>query len=912
MDFLSRNKLKIEEDYQKRRQIWPELYSNIDNSLQKITDHDLQTALKYLYAYMPDSDAANGEFECYEDFAKVAVSLWQSEQSVRALPEEIFLEYVLSHRVNDEEIRPCRSVFRCDLTRYLKEIEPAFQLDTIDTVLEVNFWCAREITYKSTDDRTLSSIAVYRRGNGRCGEESSFLVQALRSIGIPARQVYAPRWSHCDDNHAWVEVYIKGQWYFMGAAEPQPIINLGWFNSAASRAMLIHSRCFGPFAVETANLISTSSTALSLDDIRLNSPVMRPEIGSKLTLLNQLPRYALTKLITIRIKKSDGQAASGARVNIAVLNYSRYINIAALISDAAGEVKLVTGYGSLYLSAQSEDELVETMIDAEKQSSFELTLIPNFFRQKVADQNDLTTYVKFKAPHDAPVQEKRPTVEMAAATKKRLHELAVVRQQKEVNYINPALTEFKQKRANNVALSVSSNAASNAIDNATSNAAGNREGSPAAPDSLDDILKNALTAKDLTDITLPVLIDHFGGDLSNCSGYAEEIFVKYILSPRIYNEILSAFRVKLKKAVGEEVLAKWRRQPRTVTTWIAENIVVPVEDNADKLPILPAAAVKYGRVNNRLSYKLLTVALLRTAGVPARLNPVDFTVEYYLNSVFEPLESTLTKLPLIIRKTGESDWTYGQNFSLTKVDTTDITEANIDLCGCQFKQNELYTVLPQGIYRLLMTTRLPNGDQYVAQKLIALCDGDSKREGKKNDKGNGDSRSASQRQGEQITVVSLLEHHLTTEELQVKLSLPPIFLGLNSEINLTSLIHAGKRIFIWLEETREPTEHLLNEMAENKTAMAAYEGKVVFCLRSKNAATDRNISRICRIFPQIKLEVDPDFSQIEKVGRRMYVNHENLPLLLLTDGDNNGIYCTSGYNVGSIDMLLKVIRQASL
>ena len=54
-----------------------------------------------------------------------------------------------------------------------------------------NYWCAQEATYHCTDDRTLSALAVYRRGNGRCGEESVFTVNALRSVGVPARQVYA-------------------------------------------------------------------------------------------------------------------------------------------------------------------------------------------------------------------------------------------------------------------------------------------------------------------------------------------------------------------------------------------------------------------------------------------------------------------------------------------------------------------------------------------------------------------------------------------------------------------------------------------------------------------------------------------------------------------------------------------------
>ena len=70
------------------------------------------------------------------------------------------------------------------------------------------------------------------------------MVNVLRSAGIPARQVYVPRWSHCDDNHAWVEVWCDGTWYFTGACEPLPILNQGWFIHASSRAMMVHSRIF--------------------------------------------------------------------------------------------------------------------------------------------------------------------------------------------------------------------------------------------------------------------------------------------------------------------------------------------------------------------------------------------------------------------------------------------------------------------------------------------------------------------------------------------------------------------------------------------------------------------------------------------------------------------------------------------
>ncbi|MCK7531014.1 MAG: transglutaminase-like domain-containing protein [Marinilabiliales bacterium] len=44
--------------------------------------------------------------------------------------------------------------------------------------------------------RTSSPMATMLSARGRCGEESTFTVAALRTAGLPARQVYTPRWAH--------------------------------------------------------------------------------------------------------------------------------------------------------------------------------------------------------------------------------------------------------------------------------------------------------------------------------------------------------------------------------------------------------------------------------------------------------------------------------------------------------------------------------------------------------------------------------------------------------------------------------------------------------------------------------------------------------------------------------------------
>lgn len=104
----------------------------------------------------------------------------------------------------------CRSFFQ-------EQVSPLIQgLDETQAVLTINYWCASQASYEASDERTQSPLSVYRSGSGRCGEESTFLVSVLRSVGIPARQVYAPRWAHCDDNHAWVEVYV-GELAFSGS-----------------------------------------------------------------------------------------------------------------------------------------------------------------------------------------------------------------------------------------------------------------------------------------------------------------------------------------------------------------------------------------------------------------------------------------------------------------------------------------------------------------------------------------------------------------------------------------------------------------------------------------------------------------------------------------------------------------------
>ena len=41
----------------------------------------------------------------------------------------------------------------------------------------------------------------------------------------------------------------------------------------------------------------------------------------------------------------------------------------------------------------------------------------------------------------------------------------------------------------------------------------------------------------------------------------------------------------------------------------------------------------------------------------------------------------------------------------------------------------------------------------------------------------------------------------------------------------------------------------------------------------------------------------------------MYVDQDKLPLIMVTNGESVGIYATSGYNVGTGDMLIRIMEE---
>ena len=150
-----------------------------------------EDALKYLYAFMPLNDLADYTGEFF--LANVNMSLKAKEEASwgETIPEDIFLHYILPVRVNTENLDSFRIIYYDEI---MNRIDGK---DLLDAALEINHWCHEKVTYQPSDSRTSAPVSTILSARGRCGEESVFTVAALRTAGIPARQVYTPRSATC-------------------------------------------------------------------------------------------------------------------------------------------------------------------------------------------------------------------------------------------------------------------------------------------------------------------------------------------------------------------------------------------------------------------------------------------------------------------------------------------------------------------------------------------------------------------------------------------------------------------------------------------------------------------------------------------------------------------------------------------
>ena len=202
-------------------------------SLFADTDKKYHSELAYLITHMDATDRDTMSLPLLIENVHYAHQARNRFAWAKALPEEVYLTDVLPYHVVDE----VRDAWRKELYELCAPIVDTCQ--TMEQAIRAINGRIPELTgvhYNTLREKTNQSPREsMRQGMASCTGLSILLVDALRSVGIPARFVGTASWHDNRGNHSWTEVWLDGQWRVTEYYFPSQLDHL-WFMDDASKA----------------------------------------------------------------------------------------------------------------------------------------------------------------------------------------------------------------------------------------------------------------------------------------------------------------------------------------------------------------------------------------------------------------------------------------------------------------------------------------------------------------------------------------------------------------------------------------------------------------------------------------------------------------------------------------------------
>lgn len=808
-----------------------------------------QRYLTELYRCLNPADKADRTDTFYlENAIRPALLAREELPWGKTVPEREWIHFVLPLRVNNEAIDTHRPLFYKELR------ERIGNLSMKEAILEINHWCHEKVTYQPSDGRTHSPLQTINSAVGRCGEESTFTVAALRSMGIPARQVYTPRWAHTDDNHAWVEAWADGNWYFLGACEPEPVLNLGWFNAPAARGMLMHARVPGSHYDGPEEVLT-----------RMNGN----------TDINVTANYAPVDTLTVSVLNIAGFPVPDAEVSFRIYNYAEFYPIATKTADKKGKASIISGLGDILVWATSPDGsnfgFIKSSVGKEK--TVTLTLDKNSSSTCNIDL-DIIPPVKRDAIVDV-------TAAMRVENDRRMAYEDSIRQA----YTSTFATE-NQVDGLAETLGISD---SDRLWKIMQKSRGNHKTISAfllgIVPSLHDKAMSLLCSisdKDLTDISLNILCDHIRAD-----EYGGKLFAEYVMSPRIASEELTSFRSFFRNVISPERSAGYRICPMEWVRWVADSIDCSLDWYPAQATMSPRA-VWENRQTSPLSRDIFFVAGARTFGIPSRIDPVTMKTQWadssgeWHDAVFSKTTSMNQKpslkanlsLPLSA-STKIDDPKYYSHFTVSKIVNGDPRLLNypdfIPLSQSFANGQDLDC----GQYMIVTGQRMANGSVLSHIDIVNLDTSG-------------------------IIDSLIVRNDPTGIQVIGSFDSESKFMPENESSPRSLLSATGRGYYVLgiLRPNHEPSNHALRDLSAEKHALEKW-GRPIVLLYENSDAVARNESVDIPEPPSTVISgTDIDSSILELLKSIQGISGDETPIFIIADTFNRVVFMSQGYTIG--------------
>ena len=821
---------------------------------------DEQEALKFLYAYMPLADVTDYPTSFFADNVRMSFKARKEMPWGKNVPELLFRHFVVPIRVNNEALDNARSVFYNELKDRIKG------MSMMDAIIEVNHWCHEKVTYQPSDARTSAPLATLKTATGRCGEESTFAVAALRAVGIPARQVYTPRWAHTDDNHAWVEAWADGKWYFLGACEPEPVLNLGWFNAPASRAMLMHTRAFGDYNGPEEVMLRTSN----------------------FTEINLTSNYAPVAPIDFYVKDSEGKPVENARVEFKIYNYAEFFTAVTKHTDANGHTSLSAGIGDLVVWASKDGKYTYQKVSFGKQKEATLTLPEGAPTSSVGALETSAppkcTYLDIVPPKEDP-QLPYVSEEMHKENQRRFALEDSIRKAYTATF--PTMEEAKRINERGAEYIFKSRGNKQTIVDFIKRHSDNE-------DRVMGILAT-LSDKDLRDITTEILEDSYNATTDQ-------------LSPRVEDELITIpFKQYFEKAFSKKAADAFRADPMKLVEWIKKNIRLNPDKKALRIAQTPVGVMK-SKITDERSRDIFFVDVARSLGIEAQKDAVTGKIQYKKNGEWQDvkfevqnskLKTQNSKLALgTIKLTYEptkllDNPKYYSHFTISRIENGTAQLLNFDEGQADMGNGTTWSntfkngyKLDAGTYMLTTGTRLANGSVLASNRIFEIVKGQ--------------------------TTTLPLEIRQNTNEVTVigSFNSESLVTKDGKEVSLLSQTGRGYYVVGILGVGQEPTNHALHDIEKMKEAFEAWGRPVVLLFESEADAAKFNHDEFPGLPSTVQFALDKDGSVRKQIAREMkLMNEKQMPMFIIADTFNRVVFVSQGYTIGLGEQMQGVFKK---
>ena len=190
-------------------------------------------SLEWLLARMPDADLRSLDAAFLLAHVDGAYTAWKTAPWSASVDRDTYLDAILPYASVSETRELWFPTLRARCLPMVEGLrDPALAAvrlnQRIFPELKVRYSTERKRSDQSPSESIGSGIAS-------CSGLSILLIDACRSVGIPARFVGVPMWMDGSGNHSWVEIWDGTRWRFTGAAEPTgDELDQGWFVGRAS------------------------------------------------------------------------------------------------------------------------------------------------------------------------------------------------------------------------------------------------------------------------------------------------------------------------------------------------------------------------------------------------------------------------------------------------------------------------------------------------------------------------------------------------------------------------------------------------------------------------------------------------------------------------------------------------------